>query len=64
MSSGLEVDAYGGAYHRRTATDVDLPALNCDQVRRLWPPQKVAISKGVHTQTCVLPPTFAACVPV
>lgn len=33
VSSGLDVDKYGGVFHRRTATDIDLPALNADQVR-------------------------------
>jgi hypothetical protein len=43
VSSGLEVDAYGGAFHRRTPTDVDLPALSSDQVQQapdpagFWP---------------------------
>jgi hypothetical protein len=35
VSSGLEVDGYGGAYYRRTAADVDLPGLNSDQVQQL-----------------------------
>ena len=34
VSSGLEVDGYGGAYHRRTAADIDLPGLSSDQVQR------------------------------
>ena len=33
VSSGLEVDGYGGAYYRRTAADIDLPGLNSDQVQ-------------------------------
>ena len=31
-SSGLDVDKYMGAFYRRTATDVDLPAIHADQV--------------------------------
>lgn len=34
VSSGLEVDGYGGAYYRRTAADIDLPGLNSDQVQQ------------------------------
>ena len=30
-SSGLVVDRYLGSFHRRTATDIDLPAINADQ---------------------------------
>ena len=30
-SSGLTVERYLGSYHRRTATDIDLPAINADQ---------------------------------
>jgi len=32
-SSGLDVDKYMGAFYRRTASDVDLPAIHSDQVR-------------------------------
>jgi len=32
-SSGLDVDKYMGAFYRRTASDVDLPAMHSDQVR-------------------------------
>ena len=30
-SSGLVVERYLGSFHRRTATDIDLPAINADQ---------------------------------
>ena len=30
-SSGLVVERYLGSFHRRTATDIDLPAINSDQ---------------------------------
>ena len=30
VSSGLEIDRYGGSFFRRTASDVDFPALHCD----------------------------------
>ena len=32
-SSGLDVDKYMGAFYRRTASDVDLPAIHSDQVQ-------------------------------
>lgn len=30
VSSGLEIDRYGGSFFRRTASDMDFPALHCD----------------------------------
>lgn len=30
-SSGLVVERYLGSFHRRTVTDIDLPAINADQ---------------------------------
>ena len=30
-SSGLAVERYLGSFHRRTVTDIDLPAINADQ---------------------------------
>ncbi len=30
MSSGLQIDRYGGSFFRRTASDLDFPALHCD----------------------------------
>ena len=32
-SAGLDVASYMGACYRRTSTDIDLPAVHCDQVR-------------------------------
>ena len=32
VSTGLDVGKYGGPFHRRTADDIELPALNADQV--------------------------------
>lgn len=31
-STGLDVGKYSGPFHRRTADDIELPALNADQV--------------------------------
>ena len=36
-SSGLDVDKYMGAFYRRTASDVDLPAIHSDQVQLQFP---------------------------
>ena len=51
VSTGLDVGRYGGAFHRRTADDIELPALNADQARFL-PPFPAASRQHGRVRSC------------
>ena len=44
ISSGLAVERYSGAMHRRNPVDVEFPALSCDQV--VVPSHRHGMCKG------------------
>lgn len=53
-SKGLTVDKYQGSFHRRTATDINLPALNTDQSIAVQLRHDDKLDKEAYVQFVVL----------
>jgi protein transport protein SEC24 len=56
VSAGLAVDAYVGAFHRRTPTDLNFPALSCDHAlaARLVHDQRLREGSEAYAQYALL----------
>lgn len=53
-SKGLTVERYLGSFHRRTATDIDLPAINTDQSVAVQLRHEDKLDKEAYLQFVVL----------